>query len=241
MKSLWSLKVMRGSERHLGGDGEHSWRQFPERHGSSEWSQPPLCESPAGLNGPTYARGGRFYFKGAWDKLPAAWGELTWGNSSDRWWWFCCPTSPDPGPCPPEPCWLSKIQCPLYACQPGTLLKVGYYRKIIFLGAERKCDRGNVGGVMWWKQCSERLQTVWLILKCRKSVCELNYFWTLNKSVHKVLWRSCKVAPQGGPLSPLQSRSLRRWKKGEFCSPEEKYRVSPPQKKRKEKEKFTSF
>lgn len=38
-----------------GGDGEHSRRQSPERHGSSEWSQPPLCESPAGLNGPTYA------------------------------------------------------------------------------------------------------------------------------------------------------------------------------------------
>lgn len=33
------------------------------------------------------------------------WGKLTWGNSSDRWWWFCCPTSRDPGPYPQAP-WM---------------------------------------------------------------------------------------------------------------------------------------
>lgn len=54
MKSLWSLKVMRGSERHLGGTESTVGVSLPRDTALLNGASSP-CESLAGLNGPTYA------------------------------------------------------------------------------------------------------------------------------------------------------------------------------------------
>lgn len=106
MNSLCSLKVISGSERHL-----ENWK-INQLNTSREpllvihfqilaaASSRPISwwiAVPSGLRD-TFRRS-----MGICDGRGR--GELTWDNSSGRWWWSCCPTSRDPGPCPPVP-WL---------------------------------------------------------------------------------------------------------------------------------------
>lgn len=108
IKSLWSLKVMRGSERHLV-NKKNSYHLAPEWHGSFECSHLPLWVSGSTECMTNTGEVSKRHYGGnddSWQQRTHSWwGELTWGNSSDRWWWFCCPTSLDPGPYPRMP-WM---------------------------------------------------------------------------------------------------------------------------------------
>lgn len=110
MKSLWSLKVIRGSERHLVNKKKRAVVIYFLSDTGLLYAATFLCESEAAVSvrltpGEVWQR----HYEGnddSWQLRTCSWrGELTWGNSSDRWWWFCCPTSLDPGPCPQVP-WM---------------------------------------------------------------------------------------------------------------------------------------
>lgn len=121
IKSWWSLKVIKGSERHLV-ERKRTVRIYLVLVNAATF----LCESLTMQHHSPFKKAIRSHVKwrhtacggGCW------WGgDLTWSNSSDHWWWFCCPTSLDPSPYPLLPWMLLEINCTFRSPQPDRIDK----------------------------------------------------------------------------------------------------------------------
>lgn len=118
IKSLWSLKVIKGSERHLV-ERKRTVRIYLVFVNAAT----SLCESLTMLTPRPFQTDNTETCQLRHRACVCVCGgcDLTWSNSSDHWWWFCCPTSLDPGPYPLLPWMLLEINCTFRSPQPDRI------------------------------------------------------------------------------------------------------------------------